>query len=44
MEWNGSVRRIRRLLLPIDALGPADTTARVVQLMAVVALHGPSRA
>jgi len=31
---------IRRLLLPIDALGPRDTTARVVQLLVGLVLYG----
>ncbi|GEK80896.1 membrane protein YczE [Agrococcus baldri] len=34
------MHRIRRLLLPIDALGPADTAARVAQLMAGLLLYG----
>jgi uncharacterized membrane protein YczE len=37
-------QRIRRLLLPIDALGHADTTARVVQLLVGLFLYGISLA
>jgi uncharacterized membrane protein YczE len=44
MEWNGSVRPFRRLLLPIDSLGAADTTARVVQLLVGLVLYGLSLA
>lgn len=32
--------RIRRLLLPIDALGPVDTTLRVLQLLTGLFLYG----
>src|SRR5690606_29142866 len=42
--WNGGVHRIRRLLLPIDALGAADTAARVTQLMLGLFLYGISLA
>lgn len=38
------MHRIRRLLLPIDALGPADTAARVAQLIAGLFLYGISLA
>lgn len=34
------MHRIRRLLLPIDSLGPADTVARVAQLMLGLFLYG----
>ncbi|WP_405218688.1 YitT family protein [Agrococcus sp. Ld7] len=36
------MHRIRHLLLPIDSLGPADTAARVVQLMVGLFLYGIS--
>jgi uncharacterized membrane protein YczE len=38
------VRLLRRLLLPIDSLGPADTTARVGQLLVGLVLYGISLA
>ncbi|SDS11914.1 hypothetical protein SAMN04489719_1584 [Agrococcus carbonis] len=40
MRWNGSVHRIRRLFLPIDALGPADTAGRIAQLLVGLFLYG----
>lgn len=40
MRWNGRVHRLRRLLLPIDSLGAADTAARVTQLMVGLVLYG----
>ncbi|MCH1881533.1 hypothetical protein [Agrococcus sp. ARC_14] len=36
------MHRIRRLFLPIDALGPADTAARVAQLLVGLFLYGIS--
>ena len=44
MRWNGEVHRLRRLLLPIDSLGPADTAARVGQLLVGLVLYGISLA
>ncbi|MEV7527058.1 YczE/YyaS/YitT family protein [Agrococcus sediminis] len=38
------MHRIRRLLLPIDSLGPADTAARVGQLLGGLVLYGLSLA
>lgn len=38
------MHRIRHLLLPIDSLGPADTVARVTQLMVGLFLYGISLA
>lgn len=40
----GSMHRIRRLLLPIDSLGRADTAARVAQLLVGLGLYGLSLA
>lgn len=38
------MHRLRRLLLPIDSLGAADTAARVAQLLVGLALYGLSLA
>ncbi|MFP5251205.1 MAG: YczE/YyaS/YitT family protein [Actinomycetes bacterium] len=44
MRCDEVVHRIRRLFLPIDSLGPADTAARIGQLLGGLVLYGLSLA